>query len=390
MRNDPPPIDSPSTCRVDGVPERVRVGKTSSSLMDWKYPLAALPILAAMILCYYPRGTDSSASLGRSLRGHTQLLEAVTFSPDGQMLASSGWDSTVRLWDLSRWDAAHSPEPLILPHATIRYATAFAPDGSMLVSAGDCSLTIWSCHPEYRPKWERTGESYHSLSFSPDGRTLALGADDSTIRLWDMPSGRERTVLSGHAGTIRSLDFSPDGKLLVSASQKGRVVLWDALIGAEIRTLFDKENAPVISVAFSPDGRTIAFGEHVYTTRDVILLDVGTGAVRTRLTGHRAGVSDIAFSRDGLTLATAGVDYCIKLWDLATSKELATLREDVGWVKSIALSPDGARLAYCGSDEVVRFWDLKPIRSSALGREPVRRGKGSVNSGVEPNNPVAA
>ncbi len=366
-----------------------RPGETSFSLMAWKSLLAVVLLPAMVIVWYNPWETHASASSRRSLAGHTRLVEAVTYSPDGRTLASSSWDYTVRLWDMGRWDDGHPAEPVILPHETTRFATAFSPDGSLLVSSGDRSLTIWSCQPEYERKLERAGETFLSLSFSSDGRTLALGSEDGTVRLWDMPSARERSVLNAHAGSIRSVAFSPDGKLVVSASQHGRVVLWDAVRGVELRTLISNGTVPIRSVAFSPDGRTIGLGEPAYRTEDVILLDVETGAVRTRLTGHGLGVHAVAFSPDGLTLATAGVDHCIKLWDLATSKELATRRDDVGWVKSIAFSPDGALIAYCGSDELVRFWDLKPQRSRAIEPQSAREGKPTGGSGLKSDNPVA-
>src|SRR5262249_23444723 len=172
------------------------------------------------------------------------------------------------------------------------------------------------------------------------------------------PRARERMVLRGHADVVKSIAFSPDGKLLASSSQEGRVMLWDSTTGKELRTIATMGAAPGRFVAFSPDGRTLGLSEVAWEPRDLMLLDVETGAIRSRLSGHRFGANALAFAPDGRTLATAGVDRCIKLWDLASGKVRTTLREQVGWVKSLAFSPDGARLAYSGSDETIRVWEL--------------------------------
>jgi WD40 repeat protein len=389
MRNDPLSTSWSSDYRSDGVPESVSVGRTTSSLIAWRYLLAAVLFLAVVIVLYKPWENHASATSSRSLAGHAQLVESVTFSPDGRSLASCSWDYTVRIWDLSRWDDGRPAEPVVLRHDTTRFATAFSPDGSTLVSAGDRSLTIWSCRPEYQREVHRSGESYHCLAFSPDGHTLALGAEDSTVRLWDMPSARERGVLRDHTGTIRSIAFSPDGKLLVSSSQQGRVVLWDLASDSEVSTLVREGTDPIASVAFSPDGRTIGVAEFVYQTRDVRLIDVETGAVRGRLAGHNRGAHGLAFSSDGRYLATAGLDRCIKLWDLATSKEVASLTDGVGWVKAIAFSPDGTRIAYCGNDELVRFWDLRHHGLLATGPDRGREGQETGESEVKSESTVA-
>ncbi len=309
-------------------------------------------------------------------------LSALAVSPDGKTVFAGGnWASSrgapfgggvVLRWDVSTGKAL---EPIGSPGWTVD-ALALSPDGKTLAGGGTITVPQGSS-PGHVELWDpATGASrkrlgshldlmypVHSLAFSPDGKTLAVGGYN-TLQLWDVEAGKLRTKLGDGRDAVRSLAFSPDGKLLATGgSRPGKawaeavLRLWVLSEGKQER-LLDLERCYVTSVAFAPDGKTLAAAGGLELTPLVKLWDVGARKERVTPKGHSGYVHAVAFAPDGKTLATASHDHTITLWDAATGEERRTLRGPTGGVLALVFAPDGKALVSAGEDKTVRVWQL--------------------------------
>jgi WD40 repeat protein len=240
-------------------------------------------------------------------------------------------------------------------------SVSFSPDGKSLASGGyGMNISIWDAATGTRiGRLDGHTGKIDSVCFSPDAQTLASGSWDKSIRIWDTRSGKLNLTLQGHAGEVHTVSFSPNGKILASGSWDNTVKLWELGTGTNTHTLVGHKGK-VTCVSFSPDGKTLASGSWDKTVK---LWDVAHGANIATLDGLASRVNCIAFSPNGSVIACG--NEVIEVWDVVGRRRAVVLDGNMHGIYCLAFGPDGRTLASGGLYKGIKVWDLSTSREKA-------------------------
>jgi len=330
-----------------------------------------------------PQALGTLAALGRppypgSFDIHSRWVSTVAWSLDGTRLASGSGDGTVRVWDATTGEnivtyRGHSTPDLLfdlgLPSTV--YALSWSPDGHSITSGGPgTSVHVWDATTgntilTYRNHSDPS--SIFALAWSLDGTRIASSCSgiSKTVQISNATTGESVLAYKGHFDwlhvltkmtltlTVGALAWSPDSKRMASGGNDKRVHIWDATTGEKIVTYRGHSNQ-ISSVAWSPDGVYIASAG--YNEKTVRIWNAATGHTNSIYLGHASTVRTVAWSPNGMLIASGSNDKTVHLWEAATRRRIFTYQGHTEKITTVAWSPDGTHIASGSNDGKIQIW----------------------------------
>ncbi len=288
---------------------------------------------------------------GQVLNGHRAGVTGIAISRDGKVLASSGSDGHIYLWNLRTAKLLTT----LTGHSGPVHTIAISTDGQLLVSGSDDqTIKLWHV---------RTGEfirtlaghtgAVRAIAISPDRHLLVSGSQDGTVRIWNLSSGKLLYVLDEHAAPIWAVALSADGRMILSGGEDSTIKLHQLRTGELLRKL--TSNTTVFAAAMSSNNRHFITGDSNCQIKLWDDYSLVTGSPVGAFAGHTGTIQAVAFSPDGQHIASGSDDHTIKLWHIDKTL-LATLTEHTAPVTAVAFMADGRSLISGSSDKTIRIW----------------------------------
>ncbi|MFD0200542.1 MULTISPECIES: serine/threonine-protein kinase [Saccharothrix] len=339
----------------------------------------AMPADGRTLLSSDSTGVIAVWSYLRSTLGkRDSVVLGTAFQPGGTLLATTSGNGVVRLWDPGTAKVVRE----MAGHTDDVYDVAFSPDGTELVTVGEDGLVVvWKADTGAEARrFSRPGTEFTAVRFSPDGRTIAVagrtptgsGHDRDEVLLLDVADlevtvrratneePRNTQVNRVEPNYPTAISFSPDGRTLAVTLAAGKIGLWDLVDPGAEWTILPGHDSVAIDAEFSPDGAVLATGGG---DRLVKLWRIKDGVEIGTLTGNDAPVRRVAWSPDGRTLATASQDTVVRLWEVDGARQLARLDRHDAELNDVAFDQTGERIASASADGTTRVWNLVPDRA---------------------------
>ena len=304
-------------------------------------PSAVTPILGSLLNTYH---------------GHSDVVNAVAWSPDGKRIASGSGkithsiDNTVQVWNAA--DGSHVFT--YKGHSSIVQAVAWSPDGHRIASGSDDkTVQVWNATDGSNVfTYKGHSSPVNAVAWSPDGHRIASGSDDKTVQVWNATDSSQVFPYQGHSDTVLAVAWSSDGHRIASGSNDKTVQVWNAVDGSQVY-IYQGHSSLVYTVAWSPDGKRIASGSGDKTVQ---VWNAADGSQIFPYQGHSNEVYAVAWSLNGKRIASGSADKTVQVWNAMDGSQVFTYKGHSNEVYAVAWSPDGQHIASASADNTVQVW----------------------------------